>query len=91
MTEFQLNLARSYRNIGLGLRDTGKPADALKSLEAALAIQLKLADANPSISKFQEAVARSHNDIGTVLTSIGKTADAARVQSQGTDDSTEAG
>ena len=46
------------------LSETGKPAEALKSNEAALAIRQKLADANPTVTEFQSDLARSHNNIG---------------------------
>ena len=68
---------RSHNNIGILLSDTGKPAEALKAYEAALAIRQKLADANPTVTGFQSDLADSHNNIGVLLAN-GKPAEALK-------------
>ena len=55
---------------------TGKPAEALASYEAALAIRQKLADANPAVTEFQAHLAMSHTNIGILLKETGKPAEA---------------
>jgi tetratricopeptide (TPR) repeat protein len=50
----------------------------LKSHEAALAIQRKLVDANPTVSEFQSDLAISHTDIGNILRETGKPTDALK-------------
>jgi tetratricopeptide (TPR) repeat protein len=60
------------------LAANGKPTDALKSYQAALAIRTKLAEANPSDSEFQRDLAASYNNHGLLLKQIGKPADALK-------------
>jgi serine/threonine-protein kinase len=61
---------------GLLKKATGKLADALKSYQAALAIQRKLADANPSDIDLQGDLAKCHVAIGGLLFEAGKPAEA---------------
>ena len=44
----------------------------------ALAIQQKLADANPAVNEFQDSLAHVHNAVGNVLNFTGKPAEAPR-------------
>ena len=60
------------------LRNAGKPAEALKSLESARAIYQKLADDNPSVTEFVNGLASSHNNIGVMLYESGKPAEALK-------------
>ena len=79
VTKFQSGLGSSFTtSIGI-LR--GPPASraegALESSRVGrLAIQQKLADANPSVSEFQSDLANSHNSIGILLEATGKPAEA---------------
>jgi tetratricopeptide (TPR) repeat protein len=68
----------SYNDIGLLLRETGKPAEALRAFEAARAIRQRLADANPTVTQFQRGLALSHDSIGLLLRATGKPAEALR-------------
>ena len=70
---------------------TGKPAEALKSLESALAIQQRLADENPTVTLFQGELAVTHDNIGYVLGPTGKGAEALTILRAGTGDPPEAG
>src|SRR5262249_44323406 len=51
---------------------TGKTEEALMECRKALAIQQKLADANPTVTQFQSDLATSHNNFGYVLQSSWK-------------------
>jgi tetratricopeptide (TPR) repeat protein len=74
----QRSLARTQQTIGSFLRDSGKIAAAIKACESALAIQQKLADANPDITELQSDLAISHSGIGLLLSATGKTAAALK-------------
>jgi tetratricopeptide (TPR) repeat protein/tRNA A-37 threonylcarbamoyl transferase component Bud32 len=69
-------LARSHNTIGVFLMETGKPEEALQKFQQALAVQQKLADANPTVPGYQSELALSHNNIGTVLVRTGKPEEA---------------
>jgi tetratricopeptide (TPR) repeat protein len=69
-------LARSHNTIAVLLMEAGKPVEALQAFQKALAIQQKLADANPAIPGYQSELALSHNNIGTVLVRTGKPEEA---------------
>jgi serine/threonine protein kinase/tetratricopeptide (TPR) repeat protein len=69
-------LALSHNNIAQLLWESGKPVEALASDEKALAIQQKLAGANPSVTDFQRELASSHQNIGAELSATGKPAEA---------------
>src|SRR5207249_4160786 len=60
-------LAQSHALSGYLLRQTGKPAEALRAYQKVLAIWQKLADANPAVGKHQSALAQTHNHIGLLL------------------------
>ena len=51
--QFLRHLAMSQNDIGILLSETGKPAEAMASYHAALAIQQKLADANATVVLLQ--------------------------------------
>ena len=78
VTEFQSGLAAYHHNLGSLLGMTGKPAESLKALQAALPIFQKLADANPADTGYQRDLARSHNSVGNLLGDTGKPALALR-------------
>jgi tetratricopeptide (TPR) repeat protein/tRNA A-37 threonylcarbamoyl transferase component Bud32 len=65
-------LARSQNTIAVLLMEEGKPAEALEAFQQALAIQKKLADANPAVTGYRFDMALSYNNIGTVLLRTGK-------------------
>jgi serine/threonine-protein kinase len=75
-------LARSHRGIGAILSDAEKRAEALQADQRALAIQQKLADANPADTQFQLDLAVSHNNIGLDLSRTGKSAEALQAHQQ---------
>ena len=50
----------------------GDPAGALAAHGQALAIQQKLADANPSVTEFQQDLANTHENIGNLLSATGE-------------------
>ncbi len=58
------------------LRETGNPAEALQEYQKALAIQQRLADANPAVTDFQRRLASFHSNIGIVLRDTRKPAEA---------------
>jgi tetratricopeptide (TPR) repeat protein len=55
----------------------GKPAEAEAELRNALAIQQKLADDNPAVTKFRNSLAYSHFNLGRVSSGMGKPVAAA--------------
>jgi tetratricopeptide (TPR) repeat protein len=69
-------LARSHSTIAVLLMETGKPAEAFQAFQNALAVQEKLAAANPRVGEYQSDVALGHNNVGTVLLRLGKPAEA---------------
>jgi tetratricopeptide (TPR) repeat protein len=69
-------LARSHNTIAVFLMETGKPDEALQAFQKALAIQQKLADANPDTRAYQSDLALSHNNIGTMLLRRGRPGEA---------------
>ena len=69
-------LARSYNRIGVILRVTGKPADALKAHGKVLAVIQERADANPANTEFQFLLVLTHDDSGHALRMTGKPAEA---------------
>jgi tetratricopeptide (TPR) repeat protein len=75
-------LAGSHNNIGWVLYLTGKSVEALAAHQKSLAIQQKLADANPSVTEFQVALSNSHNNIGRLLSDTGRPAEALEAHGQ---------
>jgi tetratricopeptide (TPR) repeat protein len=71
-------VASSHQNIGVVLHWTGKTEEALMECRQALAIQQKLADANPAVTQFQSNLAASHSNIGVVLVRTGKSEEAQK-------------
>jgi serine/threonine-protein kinase len=69
-------LAQSHNAIGVLLMGTGKMAEALEAYQKALAIQQKLADANPAVTEFQRGLATNYNVIGIVQVGMGKPEEA---------------
>jgi serine/threonine protein kinase/tetratricopeptide (TPR) repeat protein len=69
-------LGTSHYQIARLLSIIGKPSEALKALDQALAIRRTLADANPAVTRFQSDVANSHNLVGYVLSYVGKQSEA---------------
>jgi len=69
-------LGQSHYGIGRVLEDMGKPEEALVSCRKAVAIQQKLAGANPAVTEFQNDLAWSHHIIGWMLSRTGKPAEA---------------
>ena len=68
----------SHNNVGAMLSRTGDLAGALAFCGKALAIQQRLAEANPKVTAFQLELARSHYNIGIVLQQTGDPAAASR-------------
>ena len=66
----------SHSNIGAMLSRTGDLAGARAACGKALAIQQKLADANPSVTAFQIELARSHYNIGILLSHVNRPGEA---------------
>ena len=84
MLEFRSRLALSHNNLGIVLKDTGKPAEAEVEYRAALAIFQKLADDNPTVSDFRSRLSRIHySRLGELLCEAGKPAQEARKPSSG--------
>ena len=67
-------LAASHSNLGNLLSETGKPAAAEAEYRTALAIQQKLADEHPAVTKFRSSLAISHDNLGILLSETGKRA-----------------
>ena len=72
----------SHNNIGVVLRETGKPAEALAAYEQARAILERLARENPTVTEFQADLAESHNNIGLCSRDTGKPAEALAAYEQ---------
>ena len=68
------------------LSDTGKPAEALKAYESALAIRQKLAEANPVRHPIPSDLAASHTILGNLLGDTGKPAEAMKAYEVGPGD-----
>ena len=84
-----LALADSHHNIGILLRPTGKPAEAVAAYQRARSIRQKLADANPAVTGFQRTWP-SHTNLGRLLSATGKPAEAEAYR-DGAGDPAEAG
>jgi serine/threonine-protein kinase len=69
-------LAQSHSSIAFAYRYTAKTAEALEEYQKALAIQQKLADANPAVTDFQRDLSSTHYSIGNLLTETGKPEEA---------------
>ena len=77
VTQFQANLAASHHDVGRLQSDTGRPTEALQSLEQARAIcEERLARQNPSVTQFQSDLALCHNNIGLIQSATGRPAAA---------------
>ena len=63
----QRDLANSHASIGRSLTATGEPAAARAALGQALAIQQKLADANPAEPTYRREVVAAHNNLSDLL------------------------
>ena len=61
----------SHSAIGQLLSQTGKLAEALAAYRKALAIQQKLADANPAVTDYQHDLGISHTSVGFLLNLTG--------------------
>ena len=68
----QNDLSVSHNNLGVLLKDTGHFAEALSEYRAGLAIQQKMAEANPEVNQFQQDLGVSHNNIGMMLSEMGQ-------------------
>jgi tetratricopeptide (TPR) repeat protein len=64
-------LASSLRELGLVLKRTGQPAEALAALEESLAVAQKMAAANPQVVWIQRELGLSHAAIGYTLQGMG--------------------
>jgi serine/threonine-protein kinase len=71
-------LASAHNGIGGVLFDTGRPAEALKECQKALAIRQKLADARPGLTELQSDLAQSHNNLGLIMSKTGQPAEALK-------------
>jgi serine/threonine-protein kinase len=75
-------LASGHIGMGFFLNEAGKPAEALLEYQQALAIQQKLADANPAVTEVQSILAKTHHNIGQVLDGTGKPTEALQEYQQ---------
>src|SRR5207302_926954 len=57
-------------------QEIGDQQDALIAIRQALALDQKLADANPDVARFRENLATSHHELGDLLSDTGKPAEA---------------
>ena len=71
-------LAQAGFDLGSLTNEIGDKQDALIAYREALAIQRKLADANPSVTEFQSDLASSHYNIGNLLSETGQPAEALK-------------
>ena len=71
-------LAQAGFDLGSLTNEIGDKQDALIAYREALAIQRKLADANPSVTRYQSDLAGSHNSIGILLSETGQPAEALK-------------
>jgi hypothetical protein len=65
LSEEQTTLIPQTFDIGIALRDSGKPEEAVTAWYKALAIQQKLADANPAVAESQLVLARTNGNLGS--------------------------
>ena len=73
---FPERLGSCYGDIAALQSLTGKPKEALDSHKAARAIQQKLVDDNPAITRFQSSLASTHIGMGVLLKKTGKPGEA---------------
>jgi tetratricopeptide (TPR) repeat protein len=71
-----LFLGNHHHNLGLLLKNTGKPAEAEAEYRKAQAIFQKLADASPDVNVFRANLAECHYNLGDLLSATGKPAEA---------------
>jgi tetratricopeptide (TPR) repeat protein len=83
--EGQAALAKSYGNVGCTYWKVSLLAEALESLEAALAIYDRLLSANPSVIAFQEQSSFFRSYAGTVLMQMGRLDEARAALEQSRD------
>jgi tetratricopeptide (TPR) repeat protein len=80
------NIGRSVANtqvfVGHLLSQTGKPREALESLNKALALSRRLTDASPAVTTFHLDLAQNYNHIGEVLLITGKPTEALEAYRQ---------
>jgi PAS domain-containing protein len=74
--EFQRDLARSYRALGVMSSGARNLQEQIAWYQTALAIDQKLADANPAVIEFQLAVAKDHGNIASRFLTMGKPEEA---------------
>src|SRR5262249_20078899 len=75
--EYQRELANTYGNLAMVLQDLGrKGKDVQDMLTNAAAIQEKLVQANPNISRYRDDLARSRWVLGKVHVQAGHTKEA---------------
>src|SRR5262249_19343371 len=83
--EGQAALALSYGNVGAAYWKVSLLAEALESLEAALAIYDRLLSANPSVTRFQEQSSFFRSYAGTLLLQMGRLDEARATLEQSRD------
>jgi eukaryotic-like serine/threonine-protein kinase len=64
-------LAQGYSNLGLAQRLLGRPADARRSVEQAVAVQKKLADEDTKVLDYQIRLFNHYGNLGYVLATAG--------------------
>jgi tetratricopeptide (TPR) repeat protein len=70
-------LGKTYHNMGLVIE---KREEALTAYRKAVAIQVKLAEANPAVTEFQRDLANHHENIGSLLTHLGQPVEALQAR-----------
>jgi tetratricopeptide (TPR) repeat protein/predicted Ser/Thr protein kinase len=71
-------LARASYDLGRLTNEIGNKEDALVAVREASAIQWRLADANPTVTRWQSDLAESHNSIGVLLNATGQSTEALK-------------
>jgi serine/threonine-protein kinase len=74
--QYRQDVARSYYNLGILLRDLGKPKEAEAAYHDALNIQAQLSAEFPEVPRYRQELAASRNSLGDLLRDRGKRSEA---------------
>ena len=77
-----MNLANHLDAIGILLRETGNPAEAMDSYRRAMEIRKKLADNNPGVPSFRSSLAGTQHNLARLMRSTGDKAEALALYEQ---------
>jgi tetratricopeptide (TPR) repeat protein len=73
---YRQGLALSHNNLGILLRDTGRPREAEEAYRRALSLQQELAAGRPAVPDYRRELAGSYYNLGTLLRRTGRPREA---------------